>query len=87
MSFQFGIVAPVGILEKYRDLFESNDIFYTQLMPVDQPTHVILEDSQNIYMDADGWKNQITSLVGDILREESMTFTNISKNKVQIYKP
>lgn len=87
MSFKFGIAAPVGILEKYRDLFESKDIFYTQLMPENQPTHVILEDSNDTYFDADGWRTMISSLVGHILTQEDMTFANQSKNKIKIFRP
>lgn len=88
MSLNFGIIAPAGILEKYRDLFESRGIFYTQLMPEDKPTHVILEDSNDIYSDIDGWRALISSLVGQILHsEDGMTFTNQSGNKIELYKP
>ncbi len=89
MSFEFGIVAPADILDKYRYLFESKGIFYTQLLPEDAPTHVILEDSTDIYMDANAWKAMISSLVGHILRAEQdghMTFKNLSANKIEIYK-
>ncbi|WP_449544186.1 hypothetical protein [Lelliottia nimipressuralis] len=89
MSFEFGIVAPAGILDKYRDLFESNGIFYTQLLPEDAPTHVILEDSANTYSDVNAWTAIISSLVGQILRaemDENMTFTNQSANRIEIHK-
>ncbi|AIR66997.1 hypothetical protein [Cedecea neteri] len=87
MSFEFGIVAPEGILEKYRDLFESKDIFYTQLLPEENPTHVILEDSNNVHYDDAIWKAMISSLVGHILEQEDMTFTNQSFNRIEIFKP
>ena len=89
MSFQFEIVAPAEILEEYRDLFESKCIFYTQLLPEDNPTHVVLEDSTNMYSDTQGWRALISTIVGHILREkvdENLTFKNLSENYIEIFK-